>query len=311
MSEEEKLIATAGNHPSPDTTWRARAAAALLLMPLWLAAPAAGADGVPNGHTIGATGCYDQANQVQVPIERARAEVPPGYALRANETAGVPGADGQAGATVLLEVSELSCRSVSVGETAAAGPARIAFIGLELMPNAADHDPRATGNTPDDPSDDALLQDFYLLYLATDSKPLADWWRAGTGLQVHHTPLFYDYPNVTAPFGIAGFHFKAPGHPDWAFSVDGTAAAQNEDPSVFVDVNFWQDTKTPDGKTWKVKLGFPYHKNHIAPADVEITATAPDSRLAKLLARNPAKPTLAVGAIQDPWTGTKEVITRK
>lgn len=66
-----------------------------------------------------------------------------------------------------------------------------------------------------------------------------------------------------------------------------------------------------DGNKRTVKLGFPYHANHIAPATVEVTATAPGSKLDQLLISNPAIPTLAVGVVQEPWRGTKEVVTRK
>jgi len=57
-------------------------------------------------------------------------------------------------------------------------------------------------------------------------------------------------------------------------------------------VNWWQDTKTPDGKTWRVKLTLPYHASNVAPAEVAVIA-ADGSELEEILVTNPATPYLA------------------
>jgi hypothetical protein len=265
---------------------------------------AAGATSDRRGHMMTTAGCYDQASFVSVQSDRVQKRdgdasndlVPEDYELRSDD-----------GATVALLVGEIRCDGgVTIGDTVLPGPVSVAFVGPELRPRPDEHPSAVPDNSC--ALDDRL--DFYLLALITDSKPFADWLRAGTGLSAYHAPgIVHDY-TIAEPFGVAPFRFEAPAPPDWAFKVDGAAGAQNET-CLFVDFNWWQDTKTPDGKTWTAKLGFPYHRNYIAPAAVTVMATTPGSTLEEILPTNPATPTAAFGTVQAPWTGTKEVISRK
>jgi hypothetical protein len=61
-------------------------------------------------------------------------------------------------------------------------------------------------------------------------------------------------------------------------------------------VNWWQDTKTPDGKRWTVKLAHPPHDNYVAPADVTVKPEAGSEldRIMRIMGTSTAKPYLSL-----------------
>jgi hypothetical protein len=252
-------------------------------------------------------GCHDQFNAFSVPVHRAQIRdgdagndrVPEHYTIR-------PTLEGEE-QTAVFGLTILRCDSVTVKDTVSRGVS-LTYGAFDIEPPAgAEHDPRAD-----------LPGDTYLQFISTDSKPLADWLRAGTGLELNLVPLDYEY-TMLAPAGVAPFSFEALAPPDWAFTVDGAASAQMlGDPTLYVDDNYWRDTKTPDGKTFRTRLVAPYHADWVAPAAVTVTATTPGSELHEILApegwpadlRYPAAPTLAVSARQGAWDMTKAVFRK-
>jgi hypothetical protein len=278
---------------------RVAAASAVVLAALCLPATAAGAS-VGDGHTASFSDCHDQFSAIPVPIERAQVSdgddsndrVPEDYTIRP-----VSPADQ---ATALLGLTILRC-TVTVKGTLLPN-VTLTYAGFEVEPLSASEHQEAD-----------LTGDFYLQFITTDSKLLADWLRSGTGLDVHQVTLDYRY-TMLEPFAMSPFFFEAPAPPDWAFKVEGAAAAQMVDPpTLFADDNYWRDTKTPDGKTWSVRIVAPAHADYVAPATVTVTATSPGSELEKILAPpppgNPATPP-AFSVRQGPWQMTKKVFRK-
>lgn len=255
----------------------------------------AGEGAITFNETAAFDDCHDQANFVSVPVERAQEMVPEGYTVAATgepETS-LRGADTQ------LEVSELRCENVTLDGTVLPGPVSMAFAVLPLT---------GPPDGSEEPPDEDPVADVYLLFFSTNSKPLASWLRAGTDLEAFHVPgIVYDYAIPEAipgqPSGVNTFSFEAPTPPQWAFTVEGVAAVQQLDqldPAEIPASRAWQDTKTPDGKTWRVKLTSAKHDNFLAPAEVTLQA-APGSEMEQIMVTNPAVPSLAVSGLIPDW----------
>lgn len=258
-------------------------ACVVVLVALLVPSPPAGANNVTFAETVRFDRCHDQPNFVSVPIATAQEEVPQGYTVSPTH----PG-----GATTELQLSELRCDSVTVGDTVVPRPVSMAFATFPLA------------GAPEGSADDPSVGDAYLLFFSTDSKPLADWLRAGTGLEAYYVPeMVYDYI-VPEPFGEAPFYFAAPAPPAWAFTVEGRASAQHQVPAPIAEAWAWQDTKTPDGNTWRVTLAALAHDNYLAPAEVTIRA-APGSEMERIMPTNPAVPSFAASGRIDRWDAVK------
>jgi hypothetical protein len=238
----------------------------------------------PGGHSASFDRCHQLVNLLAVPKKNVENRVGH-FTVRSDD-----------GLTAVLQVKPLTCGSVTAGGTVLATHAKAAMVGVEVeTPSGTEH-----------PSD-TINGDFYLLFFVTDSEPLAKWLRAGTGLEVEYVPgIAYSFAPPTP--GLAPFFFEAPEPARAPFKVEGVAGAQNVE-GRDADVNWWQDTKTPDGKQWTVKLAHPRHTNFIAPADVTITAP-PESELAKIMGTSTAKPFLTLSERIDHFDELKTV-TRK
>jgi hypothetical protein len=203
--------------------------------------------------------CHDQGSFLSVPMANVRDRVPQHYGVRSLD-----------GVTATLVVAIDKCE-VTIGGKPLPGAVTWAAVGVEIEPPAdANHDPAA------------VPADLYMLFMVTDSEQLADWLRAGTGLRVRHVQrIRHDFATPELPLGQADFLFDAPAPTPSPFTVTGTARTQHVTP-VLADVNFWQDTKTLDGRTWRVKLAFPSHADYVAFGDMTVDAED-GSELARII----------------------------
>lgn len=283
---------------------------AVALAALLLPAAAGGETTVTFEETASLDGCHDQVNFVTVPMSEAQIRdgddsndrVPEDYTVRPIDPSGE---------TTPLVISEIRCDKGTVGETVLSD-VRTAFVSFQLTgpPEGSGHEPTlgedCTGEPSLPPADD------YLLFFSTSSKPLADWLRAGTHVEVYYVPeMEHDY-RLPEPFGIADFFFKAPAPTKWAFTVGGptedekgTASTQQGTPTCIPEERRWQDTKSADGRTWRVKLTSQAHDNYLAPADVWVHA-GPGSEMEKIFGTSTARDNLVpVSGLIPTWVQEK------
>lgn len=232
-----------------------------MLAVLWLPPTAAGESGAITTEAARFERCDDQVNFFSVPMERVQIRdgdagndrVPEAYTPKPDPPN-----------NTILAISALRCESGKVNK-AALGPVTMAFANIELL--------KAPEGSPDDP----LIADVYQLFFSTNSKPLADWFRAGTGLDAYHVPdIVYRW---VAPelLGEAPFDFEAPAPRRWAFTVTGRATAQREAfllPEGFV----WHEKKT-DGRTWRTTFWSRAHENYVVRAEEMTVMPRPGSEL--------------------------------
>lgn len=257
------------------STIRTRGLTAVLLAVvamLW-PPPAAAEPEAGDGYTAKLEGCTIGGHFLTVPMARVQTRdgvnndlVPEHYVVRSDT----------GGATANLLVNPFACDTVTAGGTT--GPARGAYVTVEIeRPPGL----RAPETCPAETGDPHVLFDEYVLFMVTDSQPYADWLRAGTGFDVTYVPdISYDF---TPPAGT--FFFEAPS----IFTVEGVASAQSQAGPVCVEDNWWQDTRSPDGKRWTVRFNFPPHVDYFASADVTITAEE-GSELADVMGGTTGKP---------------------
>lgn len=265
--------------------WGVAAACAAVLAALVLPGPAAGQSSVTSPDTARFKDCHDQTNSFEVDMEQARMRVPADYE--------VTKADPE-GEKARFEISELRCDKHWVSGTEL-DRVSLAFAVFEL-----EHAPGTT------PMNDPLPGDSYLLFVSTNSKPLADWLRADTGLEAYYVPeMVYGYLDPIPELPAEGnFSFTAPGPRKWAFTVTGTARVQRQAPLLITEGWAWQDTKTPDGKTWRAKIESGQHENYATFFGNDLTVDANDnSELAQILgtADGIAKDDFAVSGFIPSW----------
>lgn len=262
------------------------AASGMVLVSLLVTAPARGGSSVTSPEKASFERCDDQANFFSVPMERVQIRdgdasndrVPEAYTPRPDPPD-----------KTVLAISELRCEKATVNGSEV-GPVSMAFANIEL-----------TG-APEGSPDDAVLGDGYLLFFSTDSEPLADWLRAGTGLEAYYEPdISYNY--TVPPEGEAPFDFKAPGPRRWAFTVTGKAPAQRQAPLRIGEGWAWQDKEAPDGRIWRTKFASLEHDNYaIFPVDMTVMPT-PGSELHKIMLPEDHPPDEPYGA-QDPFAAS-------
>lgn len=165
-----------------------------------------------------------------------------------------------------------------------AGIANASTLGNGEAENAGCTRQEESGNEP---------LNSYVLFFSTNSKPFADWLRAGTDLEAYYVPgMVHDY-RIPEEFGVDDFSFVAPTPANWAFTARGRAATQRLEPLCIAEEWRWQDTKTPGGNTWRVRLASQEHDNFIfSPTEVTLTAE-PGSELERIFVTNPAMDPLA------------------
>ncbi len=260
--------------------WRVATTSAVVLVALLSGAAAADSSSITFEETATFEKCHDQVNFLRVPKKVAEDRVPDDYKDRLSTDAA-----GQAE----FVISELRCERVTIGGNQLSAPVSMAFANFTLAsaPNRSDDDP--------------LTGDVYLLFFSTDIKPLADWLRAETNLEAYYVPdIVHDY-TIPESFGEADYFFKSPGPMKWAFTAEGTASVQNEVPIRIPKAWAWQDTKTSDGKTWRVALASSEHDNYaFFPVDVTIH-TVDGSEIREILGTNTAKDEFAVSGLIPRW----------
>lgn len=242
------------------------AASGVVLASLLVTGPAVSGDRVTSPEKASFVNCDDQANFFSVPMKRVQIRdgdasndrVPEAYTPKPDPLD-----------RTILAISELRCEKATVNGSEV-GPVSMAFANIEL-----------TG-APEGSPDNAAIGDVYQLFLSTDSEPLADWLRAGTGLEAYYVPdISYNY-TVPPEFGEAPFDFKAPGPRRWAFTVTGKAPAQRRAalrPEGFV----WQDREAPDGRIWRTKFAVLAHDNYVVRATEMTVMPTPGSELHEIM----------------------------